>query len=425
MPDINYHVANKTNEDGYNVAVDAVLTNLVTNGNFSNGTTGWTGIGAVVNGVAEKISTAQYQNISNSLVNPVLYANHKLFMTALVKTDSAHVGMTITTTSPTYQSTVYHVGDNSFRRLYTVIVVDSACTAIYARIQDNRTIGWTKFYADDVMMYDLGDSSSPLYNLSIGELEYLVSLIPNQYHDGTYRIPTSSLLSLIRKNKLEINERTSYGVVSGLVVSQQTVSDMTVKVSTGTIYMADGTRYAPAAVAVQAVTAADATNPRIDIIYVNSSGVISYLAGTAGATPAAPEVPTGGMLLAEISIAANATTVVMANIAMRQKKLWIEDWITPTLLNAWVNFDSNRSNCQYTKDSLGFVHLKGNVKSGSLGMATFTLPSGYRPALQMIFATASNIAFGQANILSSGNVIITTGSPASFSLDGISFRAEA
>ncbi len=67
------------------------------------------------------------------------------------------------------------------------------------------------------------------------------------------------------------------------------------------------------AVAAGAVTAADASNPRIDIIYVDvddpsedassvPAATRKYLAGTAAAIPAAPATPAGGMVIAQINV---------------------------------------------------------------------------------------------------------------------------
>jgi len=223
----------------------------------------------------------------------------------------------------------------------------------------------------------------------------------------------------------QINEKTSFGVYSGLVVSQQPVANMTVQCSAGTIYMADGTRFAIDAVASIAVTAADATNPRIDIVYVSSLGAVTYLAGTAAATPAAPATPAGGMLVAQISVAANATTVVTASIADRRKGMWTEALMYPTLLNSWVAYGSTFTRPSYYKDALGIVHLSGTVKSGANDTIIFTLPAGYRIGKYSGYpiwadgATAAYLLIGE-----SGEVTIRfTGSTTRVSLDGITFRA--
>lgn len=203
----------------------------------------------------------------------------------------------------------------------------------------------------------------------------------------------------------QFSERTSYGVVTGLIVAQQTVADMTVKVSTGTIYMANGTRFTPSAVASIAVTAADATNPRIDIVYVSSLGAISYLAGTAAASPSAPAVPTGGMKLAEINVAANATTVVTANIVSKRKYMWTEDWIYPTLINGWANIGG--SEIRFRKQFTGIVDIIGVISSGTTGTIAFTLPAGYRPLITSVkLITNSTSVTAYATISVGGDVTI-------------------
>lgn len=54
-----------------------------------------------------------------------------------------------------------------------------------------------------------------------------------------------------------------------------------------------------------------------------------------------------------------------------------EAWITPTLLNGWVQHTSF-VNVGYMKDDMGFVHFRGGVSSGAIATLLLTLPSGYR-----------------------------------------------
>jgi len=98
--------------------------------------------------------------------------------------------------------------------------------------------------------------------------------------------------------------------------------------------------------------------------------------------------------------------------------------IAPTLLNSWVNFGSGQDTVGYYKDSSGTVRLKGLIKSGTLGATAFILPVGFRPAEVRYFACWSNSAFGGCNVGSDGQVSIANGSNVSFSLAGISFKAE-
>lgn len=112
---------------------------------------------------------------------------------------------------------------------------------------------------------------------------------------------------------------------------------------------------------------------------------------------------------------------------MRALEGWTE---VSSFENGWVNFDTDLYNgCGYYQSFFRRVYLKGLIKSGTVGYdATgriFRLPEGYRPNRQLIFAVASNEAFGQVRIFSDGWVYVMPPSNALWvSLDGISFRAE-
>ena len=128
----------------------------------------------------------------------------------------------------------------------------------------------------------------------------------------------TNLVDAINELLMQIKEKTSYGVVSGLTVTAQGVPDMSVNVSEGIIYMQDGERFEVEA-DTKPVVAADAENPRKDIIYINGTGVVSYMPGIAAAEPTAPETPSSSQLLAEIAVAANATAIGTANITDKRK----------------------------------------------------------------------------------------------------------
>ena len=100
-----------------------------------------------------------------------------------------------------------------------------------------------------------------------------------------------------------------------------------------------------------------------------------------------------------------------------------EAWITPTLLNAWVNFAPTSVACQYMKDSMGFVHLRGLVKSGGINTVIYTLPLGYRPSEMMHFGTTSNNAYGQVEVYADGSVIVDIGNNTFVSLNVPPFLA--
>jgi hypothetical protein len=97
-----------------------------------------------------------------------------------------------------------------------------------------------------------------------------------------------------------------------------------------------------------------------------------------------------------------------------------------TFTNSWANFGSGKPSASYFRDAAGIVHLKGLVKSGTIGSAAFTLPAGYRPLEDQLFAAVcggGSDVFGSLLVTSAGVVTPNTGSNAYFSLN-VSFRAE-
>lgn len=159
-------------------------TNLVTNGDFSNGATGWIGIDSVNSGIAEKTATLQYDNISYSLANPISLRGHKLYVKAKFKADTANA-IRIAISDAITQSYAYHSGSNQFETKSAILAVSMSSNAVYCRIQDTRASGWTKFYADNFICLDLtaifGEGNEP----TAEEMDLLLLKFPNSWFDGT------------------------------------------------------------------------------------------------------------------------------------------------------------------------------------------------------------------------------------------------
>ena len=101
---------------------------------------------------------------------------------------------------------------------------------------------------------------------------------------------------------LGLEESTGYGVISGYSAS---VSSGVVTVTAGVAHMSNGSRYSTGVATFTPV--ADTTNPRCDLIYLSSAGVVSYLKGTAAATPTVPSVPAGGLALHQALVGIDGT----------------------------------------------------------------------------------------------------------------------
>jgi hypothetical protein len=117
--------------------------------------------------------------------------------------------------------------------------------------------------------------------------------------------------------------------LSGLQVIQRGAgANMSVDVNAGTCTLAGVLK--SIASANVAIDASDATNPRIDLLYVAATGTLTILKGTAKVVKPATETTwqkyeepypadistTPGLILAEILVRANTTSILNADIRM-------------------------------------------------------------------------------------------------------------
>jgi hypothetical protein len=117
--------------------------------------------------------------------------------------------------------------------------------------------------------------------------------------------------------------------LTGLQVIQKgTGANMSVDVATGTCVLAGVLKSISAANV--AIGAADVTNPRIDLLYIAANGNLTILAGIAKAVKPATETTwqkyeepyptdistTPGLILAEILVRANTSSILNADIRM-------------------------------------------------------------------------------------------------------------
>ena len=109
-------------------------------------------------------------------------------------------------------------------------------------------------------------------------------------------------------------ESTGAGIISGF---DATISGSTINIKAGTAHMVTGYRETVADTTITP-NIADTTNPRIDLIYLSNTGVVSYLAGVAVARPAIPSVPDGGLGLWCVDVSKDGT---LALIDVRKTKI--------------------------------------------------------------------------------------------------------
>lgn len=84
----------------------------------------------------------------------------------------------------------------------------------------------------------------------------------------------------------------------------------------------------------------------------------------------------------------------------------VEAWTAVTYQNSWADYGSGYQGCRYRKNGRGQVEIEGLAirAAGASTLAIFTLPAGYRPAANMLFAQSSSGAHSELNITTAGVV---------------------
>lgn len=133
---------------------------------------------------------------------------------------------------------------------------------------------------------------------------------------------------------------------------------------TDCIYYIDGVRYTSAAGQVT-LDAADGTNPRLDVIYLSTSGTFGKLTGTPGVNPAKPVVdPATQIELTTVLVAAGATTP--SNVSNESVYLENAEWTTATSGSGGAVFNSTAG--PYS----GVLHINVNDDAGGGCTLQFT-----------------------------------------------------
>ena len=468
------------------VETDTTLmgTNLVTNGNFSNGASGW---------VAFNLTTTVAQNEATLLASSsasMLYrnipatVNGKLYVSALVKSTSNLVGINL------YGGLgVKHSGSGNYERLSQVITPTLAAWQI--GIKDTRASGYDNVYVKNYLTIDLTATFGAGNEPTVEQMDAIMAKFENSWFDGTKNLfqakaSLNKLMALDARTEFEARNLVSNGDFSngttGWTANNSTLSANNNTLSTtgnntsatvGAIQNYNkiiGNKYYVTAKA--RVTNSDATSisiytgvpaavlntPIINTWYKLSGiftatsyqSVVINNAYINTATANGKTMDIQYITLIDLTAAFGAgkepTLAEMDRLMARFPNSWFdgvkpiqtidtlyrekankaqEAWITPTLLNGWIAGAFGTP--QYMLDELGFVHLRGSIKNGVVGQAAFTLPTGYRPSsIKAWISTSGYEAFNTGFITTSGlfaaNKLNTNGDTV---LDNISFKVGA
>ena len=462
--------------------------NLVTNGDFSNGTVGFgqngTGGLSVVGGIAEYTATTQYGKLLAyypSTIGNIYYSS------ALVKSASALVGLG--TVSGVNKS--FHDGSNTFKRLSQI--AKATLTTSTFSIQDDRTSGWDKVYVDNVILIDLTATFGAGNEPTVEQMDGIMAKFTNSWFNGTANLfranaALNKLMAVDARTEFEAKNAVTNGDFSngttGWVSGAATVSAAS---NTLTI-IGDGTNMQPnvkrssvfGAVTDKYYVRAKARVTNAICTHIKIGQYSSYITKTAPSMNVWYEISGIQSNLSDLNMylvhqyvdAASSNGMVMEvqyvsvinltqffgagkeptqaemdRLMARFPNSWFdgvkpiqtieqlyqekankvqEAWITPTLLNGWVNYDAGRPP-RYMKDNFGVVRFSGLAKSGTINTPIFTLPVGYyKPNSQFFIVKAGEATqtFGTLVVNYLGEVRLQDGLTTLVTLDHVSFRID-
>jgi hypothetical protein len=157
---------------------------------------------------------------------------------------------------------------------------------------------------------------------------------------------------------------------AGIIVSEQTVPNMTVKSSSGSIRY-DGAAVSVAAVDPITISASHPTLDRFDIIHCTSGGSVQVLTGTAAATPKPPSLPSTSILIAIIVVGDGVTSITNSDI--KDRRLFVGDHAvshksggTDVVDHGELAGLSDDDHTQYRLESADHSHQSTGLEGGQL-----------------------------------------------------------
>lgn|GEM_PF-5491911 len=148
----NYYAVDSTTQPAKGVC----LQNLIVNGDFSNGTTGWTPSATTLvasNNECYFTAAAQYGGPIQFIANYSNYKSHNLYYAVFAKVDSSSVYFVLN--DGLGQSIVNASTFGSYARLSGIWNVNSNGTILYTKLQDSRSSAWTTNYVKYWVVFDL------------------------------------------------------------------------------------------------------------------------------------------------------------------------------------------------------------------------------------------------------------------------------
>lgn len=171
--------------------------NMIANGDFSNGFTGWSKVFADVSTSNNEVSmtpTAQYGFITPAY--PIGNGSDKYYLSANVKSTSSDVRVKFS--SPNTE--VYYSGAGAYQRLSAIAIPAVGCTV---QLIDVRASGWDPIYAKGFVVLNLTAIFGAGKEPTKAEMDRLMARFPNSWFDGVKPIQTIETLYQEKANKTQ------------------------------------------------------------------------------------------------------------------------------------------------------------------------------------------------------------------------------
>ena len=173
-------------------------TNLITNGDFSNGTTGWSASAAgtssfsVLEGMVHFLPTATYEGINSNKIQTI--AGHKYYVSAVMQTTDAgacvfFIGLNAS--SPRNVTTFYAI-DDGLAHKYSAVVTCTTSNAGdgYLKPQSVATSTYSDIAVDNVLCIDLTEAFGAGNEPTAVQMDAMLAKYPDSWFDGTNKLIT-------------------------------------------------------------------------------------------------------------------------------------------------------------------------------------------------------------------------------------------
>jgi len=191
-----FQVYNGAEQDISGKVDKVTATNLITNGDFSNGTSGWATSTLASCTVSGNVATC-LANENNDSINRVLTSvvGHKYYFAAQVKALSSLIGFYMST------SNKFHSGGGNYELLSSIFTATSTNHGM--GVMDTRASGFDNFYVKYAIAIDLTATFGAGNEPTAAGMDALLSAFPNSWFDGTQELLPIKTLYNAKANKAQ------------------------------------------------------------------------------------------------------------------------------------------------------------------------------------------------------------------------------